>query len=82
VGANAAHSVCVCTIHQNFKLMMIGGKIAELMSEENVPLKTHKDCFSERILVPACCKDCAKADYMLILKERLRSPMDENMMDV
>ena len=28
--ASGTHAVCVCTIHQNVKLMMTGGKIADL----------------------------------------------------
>lgn len=74
VSASGKHSVCVCTIHQNFKLMMIGLKIAELMSEENFPLKTHKDCIAVIICnppQPACylgdCKECVEADRMSIL---------------
>lgn len=87
-GASGTHSVCVCTIHQNFKLMMIGGKIAELTATDDVPLKTHKDCIALVICnppQPACylgdCKECEKADYILILKERLRNLMNENMVD-
>ena len=29
-GASGTHTVCVCTIHQNVKLMMISGKVAKL----------------------------------------------------
>ncbi len=29
-GASGTHSVCVCTIHQNVKLMMIGGRLSDL----------------------------------------------------
>ena len=37
-GASGTHAVCVCTIHQNVKLMMVGGKIAELTADEDIPL--------------------------------------------
>jgi hypothetical protein len=29
-GASGTHSVCVCTIHQNVKLMMLGAKLPDL----------------------------------------------------
>ena len=37
-GASGTHAVCVCTIHQNPKLMIIGGRIAALRPEDNIPL--------------------------------------------
>lgn len=87
-GSSGTHTVCVCSIHQNFKLMMIGANITELMSEENVPLKTHKDCIAVIICnppQPACylgdCKECVEADRITVLKEKLRNLMDENMVD-
>jgi hypothetical protein len=30
VGRNGKHAVCVCTIHQNVKLMVSGGKLYDL----------------------------------------------------
>lgn len=67
---------------------MIGGKIADLTSTEEVPLKIYKDCIAVVICnppQPACylgdCKECAKADRVSILKERLRYLLDENMVD-
>ena len=36
--ASGTHAVCVCTIHQNVKQMMIGGKIADLSAYDNIPL--------------------------------------------
>lgn len=29
-GASGTHTVCVCAIHQNVKLMLEGGKIAQI----------------------------------------------------
>ena len=40
-GASGTHAVCVCTIHQNVKLMMIGGKIADLSAYDHIPLKKY-----------------------------------------
>ena len=35
-GASGTHSVCVCTIHQNVKLMMHGGKLTECIVGEGI----------------------------------------------
>ena len=40
-GAGGAHSVCVCTIHNNVKLMMYGSRIAEATERLEVALKHH-----------------------------------------
>ena len=42
-GAAGTHSVCVCTLHQNVKLMMAGGKLESLTDDE---LKHYRHCFS------------------------------------
>ena len=42
--ASGTHAVCVCTIHQNVKQMMIGGKIADLSAYDNIPLKEYSHC--------------------------------------
>lgn len=41
-GSAGTHSVCVCTIHQNAKLMMAQCKLPELTNQE-IPIKTYKD---------------------------------------
>ena len=51
-GASGTHAVCVCTIHQNVKLMMIGGKIGELSSEDDIPLKEYGHCLARIICNP------------------------------
>ena len=61
-GASGTHSVCVCTIHQNVKLMILGAKLPELSSSE---FKTYHD-FVARIIcnppLPQCylgeCDSC------------------------
>ena len=32
-GASGSHSVCVCTIHQNMKLMMLDAKLPDLLAK-------------------------------------------------
>ena len=35
-GATGTHSVCVCTIHQNLKLMMAGGQLEALIQKVGI----------------------------------------------
>ena len=51
-GASGTHAVCVCTIHQNVKLMMICGKIAEQSAEDEIPLKEYDHCLARIICNP------------------------------
>ena len=48
-GASGTHVVCVCTIHQNTKLMMIGGKLEELTANREVHLKHYNHCIVIRL---------------------------------
>ncbi len=36
-----AHSLCVCTIHQNVKLMHLGAKLHDITSGDDAPVKTY-----------------------------------------
>ena len=45
-GASGTHCVCVCTTHENVKLMMQGGKMSDL-ALGNVTLKTYTDCLAQ-----------------------------------
>lgn len=44
-GSAGTHSVCVCAIHQNAKLMMAQCKLPELINRDK-PIKTYKDLLS------------------------------------
>lgn len=84
-GASGTHSVCVCTIHQNVKLMLLGERLHELTSFTGVPLLTYHHCLAKMICnppLPDCyldeCKICPGTDK---LKEQLLSVFDENMID-
>lgn len=46
-GACGTHSVCVCTIHQNAKLMLDAIDIQKLTSNTEKPLTNYKDCLNE-----------------------------------
>ena len=83
-GASGTHSVCVCTIQQNVKLMMIGGKIAECIIDE-VQLKTYDHCLAQVICNPPqpdcyfnCCCSCPGISA---LKTHLKEFMDANLVD-
>ena len=54
-GASGTHAVCVCTIHQNTKLMMIAGKLAELTANREVHLKHYNYCYCTCIMIQLLC---------------------------
>jgi hypothetical protein len=43
-GACGAHSVCVCSTHQNVKLMLIESKLKELTAGSSTEITSYKDC--------------------------------------
>lgn len=45
-GASGTHSVCVCTIHQNCKLMLDAINISKLTRHLEYPLHDYKDCLN------------------------------------
>jgi len=84
-GASGTHAVCVCTIHQNVKLMMVGGKIADLTADEDIPLRSYDNCLAQIACnppQPACyLRTCYSCPRVSILKDHLKILMDENMID-
>ena len=84
-GASGTHTVCVCTIHQNVKLMMIGGKIAELSAYDDIPLKEYNHCLAKIICNPpqpdCYLQNCNSCPGITGLKEHLYALMDDNMID-
>ena len=84
-GASGTHSVCVCTIHQNVKLMMLGAKLPDLTASSDLPLLTYRDCLARIICnppQPACylgtCECCPGTNA---LREHLNAVMDEHIID-
>jgi hypothetical protein len=51
-GASVTHSVCVCTVHQNVKLMLEACKIFELTGSSEHRLSTYQHCLSTIICNP------------------------------
>jgi hypothetical protein len=43
-GGSGTHSICVCSVHQNVKLMKSGSEQNITPAEDDVPLKSHKIC--------------------------------------
>ena len=72
-GASGTHTVCVCTIHQNVKLMLLATKVPQ------VP--TYHDCLSKMLCdspLPACyIGKCAKCPGIEDFKEYLTTTLDD-----
>ena len=84
-GASGTHAVCVCTIHQNVKLMMLGAKLSDLSKDSEVSLETYKNCLAQIICnppLPRCylgtCKYCPGNST---LKDNILAVMEENMIN-
>lgn len=85
-GASGTHSVCVCTIHQNTKLMIAGSNMHKItLPGTEHPLKTFKDCTSKILCnVPnkTCflnqCDNCPSIDSF---KNDLFTAFEEEMVD-
>ena len=46
-GASGTHSVCVCTIYQNVKLMLDAINIKKITANFEKPIESYKDCLNE-----------------------------------
>ena len=83
-GASGTHSVCVCTVHQNVKLMWIGAKLNQLTLED-IPLKSYKHGLAQMTCNPpllAChMGDCANCPQRSTFNEQLKVLMDSEMID-
>ena len=76
-GASGTHSVCVCTIHQNVKLMMMEIQLPELPTYHHCSAKImcnppHPRCYLDE------CNACPGIEK---LKQELLTQLDENDMD-
>ena len=84
-GASGTHSVCVCTIHQNVKLMMLGVKLPDLTVSDDVFFQTYHHCIAQMICnppLPECylgaCSVCPGSGKV---KSILTTLFDDNMID-
>ena len=78
-GGSGTHSVCVCTFHQNVKLMMHGVKLPELRARDGTCFETCNQCIAHVIFnppQPKCyignCSECPGTE------ESLTDLLDEN----
>ena len=84
-GASGTHSICVCTIHQNVKLMFQSARLGELATSDGLTLGTYQHCLAQVICnpaMPSCflgeCKLCPGFGNLQQLLHRL---LDDNMID-
>lgn len=84
-GASGTHSVCVCTIHQNVKLMFVGAKLSEITTPEGIEYATYHHCLASIVCnppLPICflgkCTSCPGLSYF---RQNLTTLLDENLID-
>jgi hypothetical protein len=81
-GESGTHSVCVCAIHQNFKLMFLGAKLATL-TEGN--LKHYQHCLAAIQCNPPRVQcfmgQCDECPGLSTLQERVERLFDEQSID-
>lgn len=85
-GAPGTHTVCVCTTHQNFDLLLYGSHLKQLTESYNDPcLKNYKDCIAAVV-----CKEpnescylmkCKNCPGVLQLSNKLEGIFEEKMID-
>jgi len=84
-GGSGTHSVCVCTFHQNVKLMMHGVKLPELRARDGTCFETYNHCIAHVICNPPQPKcynrNCSECPGTESLKESLTDLLDENAID-
>ena len=83
-GGSGTHSVCVCTIHQNMKLMFLGAGLSEMIALE-ICLPTYHHCLAKILCnppLPTCyIGECAFCPGISKFKDDLTALLDENMID-
>ena len=81
-GASGTHTVCVCTIHQNVKLMLDAINIKELTKHFQNPIKDYKDCLKQIMCqnpTPSChLNECSKCTGTEKLHEKLLNALEDN----
>lgn len=84
-GASGTHSVCVCTIHQNVKLMLLASKVPELTAKRSLSLQTYHHCLAHIMCnppQPICyLGTCAVCPGIAKLSKYLLDILDGNMID-
>ena len=81
-GASGTHSVCVCIIHQNVKLMLDAIEVKKLTENSAIPITGYKDCIPNMICkVPTndCyLGNCKKCPGITKIAENLLHLLDDS----
>ena len=81
-GASGTHTVCVCTLHQNTKLMFIGSKIATL---SDGAFLHYRHCLAAIQCNPPSINcylsKCKQCPGVAVLNQKLQDIMEEKMVD-
>ena len=84
-GANGTHVVCVCTYHQNCKLMLEAIDIMTLTKDSSCPLKDYKDCLAQLMCTnptPACHLDeCVHCPGVKPLSRELKRLLSDSVVE-
>lgn len=84
-GKSGTHTVCVCTLHQNVKLMMNGAKMQDLKFDDETTLKSYHSCLAKIMCNPPsqhCYMDvCKECPGITKLKDVLTSTFNDEMID-
>lgn len=84
-GGNGTHSVCVCTTHQNVKLMIVGGKLKDVKIDEATDLGDYKQCMSQIMCqektTDCYLNKCETCPGVSKLKEVLLNHFEEGMIE-
>lgn len=81
-GQSGTHSVCVCTIHQNIKLMIENCKMSYITGEK---IKSYKDCLTKMVCNPASIdcffSNCIACPGIGKIREILENGLEENLIE-
>ena len=85
-GASGTHSVCICTIHQNVKLLFESIKLYDLETTDGLSVQSYQHCIAQAVcnpLMPSCylgiCEQCPGCFSVQTLLQNL---FDDNMIDM
>lgn len=84
-GGSGTHSVCVCTTHQNTKLMIVGGKLKDIPIDGETNLGDYKICLSLIMCSEATSKCqlnvCENCPGIENIKQKLINHFEEDMIE-
>jgi len=84
-GASGTHNVCVCTYHQNVKLMVLGSRLKDITYQSSIEISNYNHCLAQIICnppLPNCffgnCNFCPGEQN---LKDFLRGKFEEQLIE-